>query len=73
MPAASPRTTHNLSVRLPEDLFNQLALLAKIQDRTLGEVVRQAIRDYWAEHRNDTEIVEKVAELRKEMDKWFSA
>jgi hypothetical protein len=62
----------NLSVRLPRQHLNILSSLAKIDDVTLGEVVRNAILAYGDLRRRDPDFAEKVNEVKRQLDEVLS-
>lgn len=61
-------SSRNLSVRLPQELFDRLAFLAKIEDQTLGEVMRRAIHEYAQNQLENTEVHARAEALREELD-----
>ncbi len=65
--------TRNLSVRIPQDLFEQLAFLAKLEDQTLGELIRRAAHDYSQSRFQDDEVLDRAEKLREEMNLYLSA
>lgn len=58
----------NLSVRLPQQHLNILTSLAKIDDVTLGEVVRSAILAYGDLRREDPDFADRVNEVKRQLD-----
>lgn len=63
----------NLSVRLPFEYLNIVMGLAKVDDVTMGEVIRNAILAYSEQRRQDPKLREKVDETKRQLDAVLSA
>jgi predicted DNA-binding protein len=73
-PATSEVTnTRNLSVRMDAELLNRLITVSKVQDRTMGEVIREAVRQYTDGLARDEDFIEAVKVLREELNSVLSA
>lgn len=60
-------TVRNLSVRLPQDSFDNVVALAKVEDVTMGEVIRRAIAQYAETQMSDPEWANKVEALQRQL------
>lgn len=65
-----PATGHsrNLSVRLPEDSFQKVVALARVDNITMGEVIRRAIASYHDTRTKESDFPEKVVELQRALE-----
>lgn len=60
-------TVRNLSVRLPQDAFDNVVALAKVEGITMGEVIRRAIALYAETQMADPDWANKVESLQKQL------
>lgn len=61
------RKDRNVSVRLPQDTFDLLASVARVDGITMGEVIRRAITQYADLRRQDPDWEEKVQDLQRQL------
>lgn len=59
----------NVSVRLPEDMFETLVTVARVDGETMGEVIRKAITSYSVERQSSADWTEKVLELQRQLER----
>lgn len=57
----------NLSVRLPQEAFDNVVALAKVEGVTMGEVIRRAIDLYAQTQMADPEWANKVEALQRQL------
>lgn len=57
----------NLSVRLPQDAFDNVVAIAKVEGVTMGEVIRRAIAHYAKEQMSDPGWADKVEALQRQL------
>jgi predicted transcriptional regulator len=57
----------NLSVRLPKDVLDILVGIAKVDDVTMGEVIRTAIREYAERRTTQPEFEERVKATQRQL------
>ncbi len=60
-------SVRNLSVRLPQDSFDNVVALAKVEGVTMGEVIRRAIAQYAETQMADPEWATKVESLQRQL------
>ena len=60
-------TSRNLSVRLPQNAFDSVVALAKVEGITMGEVIRRAIAHYAKDQMVDPEWTVKVEALQRQL------
>ncbi|MDO5093435.1 MAG: ribbon-helix-helix protein, CopG family [Propionibacteriaceae bacterium] len=60
-------TARNLSVRLPQEAFDNVVALAKVEGITMGEVIRRAIAHYARAQMADPEWATKVEALQRQL------
>ena len=58
------RTTTNISITLPPEMLQSFRKLAKAENRTMSELVREALRNYEKQKRREI-----IAEARQRADK----
>ena len=58
------RTTTNISITLPPEMLQSFRKLAKAENRTMSEIVREALRNYEKQKRREI-----IAEARQRADK----
>ena len=71
MPTKEPELkalkVRNVSVRLPEDIFETLVSVARVDGETMGEVIRKAINSHAADRKSSEDWAEKVHELQRQL------
>ena len=71
MPTKEPELkalkVRNVSVRLPEDIFETLVSVARVDGETMGEVIRKAINSYAADRKSSEDWAETVHELQRQL------
>ncbi|MBB1512744.1 CopG family transcriptional regulator [Tessaracoccus sp. MC1627] len=68
MPNSDPLKVRNVSVRLPDDAFETLASVARVDGVTMGEVIRQALAQYAVTRRSAEDWPEKVRALQRQLE-----
>lgn len=58
----------NVSVRLPESVFETLVSVARVDGQTMGEVIRRAVVAYAAQRRDSEDWADKVQELQRQLE-----
>lgn len=58
------RTTKVLSVTLPDEMLKQAKRRAKLENRTMSELVREALRQYEGEALQRYEAVQRLREMQ---------
>ena len=75
MPTKEPELkalkVRNVSVRLPEDIFETLVSVARVDGETMGEVIRKAINSYAADRKSSEDWAEKDNELQRQLKAVF--
>ena len=63
------------SVRMPDELFDKLATIAKVEGKTLGCVVREASEEYAKKliEDEDPEFLQEVEDLVARLDRYSSS
>jgi predicted transcriptional regulator len=61
--------TKNLLLRLDPQLAAELQAVAKVEDRPVSEIVREAIRDLVAARRKDKRFQKRLQETAREYDR----
>jgi predicted transcriptional regulator len=57
--------TKSVLLRLNEDLADRLRAVAEVEDRTVSDVIREAIAEHVERRRSDPEFRRRVAESMK--------
>lgn len=68
MPNNDPTMVRNVSVRLPQDIFDSLVTVARVDGVTMGEVIRKAISQYCQERRADPSWADDVRLLQRQLE-----
>jgi predicted transcriptional regulator len=63
--AQEPRGTKSVLLRLEEDLADRLRAVAEVEDRSVSDVIRDAIAEHVERRRRDPAFQRKVAESMK--------
>jgi len=58
--------TRNITVRLPDDLAADVESLARVEEKSLNETVKQSLAETVAQRRRDPEFKARVARMIKE-------
>lgn len=61
------------SVRMPDELFDKLATIAKVEGKTLGCVVKEASEKYTKKLVEDSKFQREVGELAMLLDRYSSS
>lgn len=67
MAESGSTAARNLSVRLPQESFDNVVALAKVEGITMGEVIRRAIAHYASDQMADPEWAVKVESLQRQL------
>ncbi len=67
--ASDPTKTRNVSVRLPESLFQDVADVARLYHLSMGQVIRDAIQGYVASCRTDPAWSDSIAEMEATLER----
>jgi predicted DNA-binding protein len=68
MPIEDSLKVRNVSVRLPQDIFDRLVAVARVDAVTMGEVIREAIVAYADKRQAMDDWSDKVIELKRQLD-----
>lgn len=66
----SPRDVlegRTVSVRLDQDAFESLSVLARVEQTSMGAVIRDAIREYATNRQSEPEWRSKVEDLQRQL------